>query len=204
MERDPGAEGRLAALLAKPAVEHGIHLDPILPRLQRYADLLLGWNERVNLSGARTLDAVGRDLIADAFPIIEMVPESGTWIDVGSGAGLPGVVVAICRPHSVGVLLEPNQKRRAFLSLALRTLDLGRVTVLGQRLREHAPRDYDVAMSRAVFDLREWLDEGTKLVRPAGSVVGFASMETARLVPAAEVTRYDVGAGQRAIVRIRK
>ena len=204
MERDPAAERRLAALLAKPAVEHGIHLDPILSRLQQYADLLLRWNERVNLSGARTLDAVARDLIADAFPIIDMVPESGTWIDVGSGAGLPGVVVAICRPHSVGVLLEPNQKRRAFLSLALRTLELGRVSVLGQRLSEHTQRDYDVAMSRAVFDLREWLDEGTKLVKPAGSVVGFASMETARLVPTAEVTRYDVGAGQRAIVRIRK
>jgi 16S rRNA (guanine527-N7)-methyltransferase len=198
------AEPRFTSLLARPASEYGIDLVRVGPLLLTYAALLLRWNERINLSGARSLDVVAIDLIADAFPVMPLLPETGAWIDVGSGAGLPGVVIAICRPDLRGVLLEPSQKRRAFLSTVLRTLALDQIEVSGDRLIDHVRSDYDAAMSRAVFDLREWMSEGLKLVKPSGCVLGFASTETSGLVPEAEQLPYDVGTGPRSIVRMRK
>ena len=204
MERVSGAE--LAERLAPAAQRWEVDLDATLPGLALFSSLLLEWGAHVNLTGAHSLAELCAAHLADAFPLMPLLPPSGEWIDVGSGAGLPGIVIAIARPNLRGVLLEPNQKRRAFLKTAIRALRSD-LTVLGERLEDHAARVgavYAVAISRAVFPLPTWCRSGGPLVRPGGALIGFASAESSRDAPSeSEVIPYDVGAGPRAIVRVR-
>lgn len=198
----------LTDLLAPAAKLWGIDLGPAVPRLARFTELLLEWGARINLTGARSVAELCTEHFADAFPLIPLLPRSGRWIDVGSGAGLPGIIIAVVRPDLSGTLLEPIQKRRAFLNAAIRTLGLDGVSVGRDRLDDHAARvgcSYDVAVSRAVFPLPQWLELGRSLVSPGGLVIGFGTELTSQNAPhGAEMTRYDVGAGPRMIVRVRK
>lgn len=205
MER---TRAELAHLLAPAARSWGIALDPAVARLSTFAELLLEWGARINLTGARSVAELCAEHFADAFPLVPLLPRSGRWVDVGSGAGLPGIILAITRPDLAGVLLEPSQKRRAFLQAAIRTLGLVAVKVEADRLEDHVARvgaSYDIAVSRAVFGLSDWLEAGRALVSAGGTVVGFGTEATVPKAPRdAEVTSYNVGAGTRMIVSVRK
>jgi 16S rRNA (guanine527-N7)-methyltransferase len=198
---------RLHVLLGPAAARYGVDLAIAGRPLAIYAKHLLAWNRRINLTGARDLETLAAEHLADAFPVSPHLERGARCVDVGSGAGLPGVVLAIVRPDLEVVLLEPTQKRRAFLSSVLRELELAHATVVAERLEDHAHgagrSAYDAAMARAVLPLAEWLDVGRALVRRGGAVLGFAgSREEALPVGAARVA-YDVGAGERAVVIVR-
>jgi 16S rRNA (guanine527-N7)-methyltransferase len=197
---------RLSALLAGPAAAFGVDLTAVIDPLARYAALLLAWNERINLSGARDLDTLAAEHLADAFALVPHLPASGRCIDVGSGAGLPGIVLAVLRPDLSFELAEPSQKRRAFLSAVQRELGLVNVAITAARLdalaRASGP-PFDFAVSRAVFALGDWLEQGKALVRPGGTVAGLAGGDVSP-APGAAVHRYDVGAGPRAVLVVRK
>jgi 16S rRNA (guanine527-N7)-methyltransferase len=202
-------EARLRALLAPAAREAGIALAaPALSALAWYASRLLEWNERVNLSGARDLETLAREHLADALALIPHLPTSGRCLDVGSGAGLPGLVLAIAMPALSFQLLEPSHKRRAFLAMVTRELGLTNIAISAERVTAHEERVgavYDFAIARAVFPLGEWLVLGEALVRVGGVVAGLAGGDVApALPPHAECHRYDVGAGPRVLVLLRK
>jgi len=194
----------LRVLLEPAAVRYGIDLGTSGRLLASYADRLLAWNQRINLTGARDLETLALEHIADAFPLVPHLAPSARCIDVGSGAGLPGIVLAIVRSDVVFTLLEPIQKRRTFLSAVVRDLGLARVTVLGDRLNAHVAgrgrEAYDAAISRAVFPLAEWLELGRRLVCPGGAVLGFAGSREEAVPAGAARVPYDVGAGPRVIV----
>ena len=103
---------------------------------------------------------------------------------------------AICLPTIDFVALEPVHKKHAFLKAAVRELALHNLTPLAERLDVHTPRDYDVAMSRATFDLREWLELGASYVRADGLVFGFEAIPRADL-PNVERHSYAVGSRSR-------
>ena len=100
--------------------------------LSRYLDLLAAWNARVNLSGARTAEARVAILVA---PVLAVAPllDPGLLLDVGSGNGSPGLVLAVLRPDLPVTLLEPRQRRWAFLREAARVM--GRADVDVRRVR---------------------------------------------------------------------
>ncbi len=183
----------LEARLLPFARELGVALDPVgLEPLARYASLVLAWGERVNLTGARAPEAFADEHLADALALLPVLPAGPfRFVDVGSGAGLPGLALAILRPDAEGVLLEPRQKRRAFLLHAVRELGLGgRVAALPERLEAHRPESpYDVAVSRATWPASEWLGLGLPLVRrPGGRVIGLEG-RTAGALPAGATRR---------------
>ena len=140
------------------------------------------------------------------MPLLPAAP--ARWIDVGSGSGLPGIVLALARRELNAVLLEPSEKRRAFLGAALRSLGLRNVSASSQRVSEHLATGgagaYDLAVSRAVFALPEWLSLGLRLVKPGGTVLGLEGSARVALPPDAERLPYDLGLGPRAIVRLRR
>jgi 16S rRNA (guanine527-N7)-methyltransferase len=105
--------------------------------LSRYLDLLAAWSARVNLTGARTPAERVALLVA---PVLSAAPQPapGRLIDVGSGNGSPGLVLALLRPDLAVTLLEPRQKRWAFLREAARTADRPDVDV--QRVRHDGYR----------------------------------------------------------------
>ena len=144
-------------------------------RLLQFAELLLQWNERINLTGAGSVEALVDEHLPDSFAVASVLGEPASVVDVGSGGGLPAIPLAILRP-ALGIrLVEPLAKKVAFLRTAVRELDLaGRVSVDQRRIERGVATPggaVDVALSRATFPPAEWLAVGRKLVRPGGLVL---------------------------------
>ncbi len=161
-----------------------------------YVERFDRWNQRINLSAARGPDVVAEHVV-DCLALLPHVPRDARVIDVGSGGGLPGIVLAAARPDLALTCVEPLHKKAAFLRQAARELAL-RVTVLTQRVDE-VSGTFDVAVSRATFDLATWLGRG-RLLAPSGVVLGMEGLTQIDLPPGARRHPYDAGDRTRAIV----
>lgn len=117
-------------------------------RLTAYVALLVAEAEKQNLIARSTMEDVWRRHIADSAQLIPLAPRGKSWADVGSGAGLPGLVVAILTGDPM-TLIEPRKLRAAFLSRAAEELGLDRVRVSATKV-EAAEGRYDVISARAV------------------------------------------------------
>ena len=143
-----------------------------LRRLIRYAGLLERWSERHNLVSFSSREELVERHILDSLAAAPLLEHSGRLLDVGSGAGLPGVPLLAVRPLWNGVLLEPRQKRWAFLRTAIRELQLAAdVACLRYQDFGDCP-PFDFITIRAVGDhqaVLEWArsrlaDEGQVLI----------------------------------------
>ena len=127
-------------------------------KLERFTEILLEWNRIHNLTGARTAEAVWEQVEDSLYPLT-FVPEPASLLDIGTGAGFPGLVLAAALPHTPCTLCEPLQKRAAFLRYAARELGLKKVRVEAKRIEELQPKPYALITSRAVTEtstLIEW------------------------------------------------
>lgn len=107
--------------------------DTALGRLQAYADLLIKWQARINLVGPSTLPDLWRRHLLDAVQLLPLLGQpGGPVVDLGSGAGIPGLVLAACGVADVH-LIESNQKKAAFLREAARVMGIA-VTVHAARI----------------------------------------------------------------------
>jgi 16S rRNA (guanine527-N7)-methyltransferase len=167
--------------------------------LRDFMLLFQRWNKSINLSAARSEDEV-RSHILDSLHVIPLLSGRQQVLDVGSGGGFPVVIAAICLPNAQFVSLEPVHKKQAFLRTAARELGLSNLDARAERIEDHEPRDYDAAMSRATFDLVEWLALGLAHVKKGGLALGFEAIPRPDLP--AGVTRhpYDLDGKSRAIV----
>ena len=168
-------------------------------KLEEFLDLFEKWNRSINLSSASSRAEL-RDHVVDSLHVVPHLRGRDRVLDVGSGGGFPVVVAALCLPATQFTSLEPVHKKHAFLRTAARTLSLPNLTPLAERLEDHAPRDYDAAMSRATFDLDEWLRRGTTHVRSGGIVLGFEAVRREDLAAQVERHSYSVAGKTRAIV----
>jgi 16S rRNA (guanine527-N7)-methyltransferase len=126
-----------------------------LERLHAYVGLLKAANERQNLVSASTIDRIWQRHILDSAQLVRFEPNSvASWVDVGSGAGLPGVVIA-CLVEGPVTLVEPRRLRAEFLQEAVRKLGL-RVIVEQSKI-ERISAKYDVITGRAVAALPRFL-----------------------------------------------
>lgn len=139
-------------------------------KLEAFIELFARWNARINLSAARDPTAIAAQ-VADSLYLTPHLAGAGRVLDVGSGGGLPVVVAALRWPELSFTALEPVHKKHAFLRTAARELGLRNLRALAQRLEQHPEHDYDVATSRATFDLVEWVTLGLARVRPGGWVL---------------------------------
>ena len=169
--RDPrkSPEGRLlAGLLA-------LKLDSALaPPLLKYLGELVLWNKAYNLTAVREpAEMVTRHLL-DSLVVLPHVGaahgrDSCRVIDVGSGAGLPGIPLAIANPALHVTLLDSNGKKARFLRHAQRTLPLANVEVVEARAEAHAPAQrFDAVVSRAFSALGEFLQATAALGADGG------------------------------------
>lgn len=169
-------------------------------RVEQFVQLFLKWNQRINLSAARTAADL-REHVEDCEHVIPVLPTSGRVLDVGSGGGFPVVIAAMALPNTQFVSLEPVHKKHAFLRTAARELSLPNLECLAMRIEDHADRDYDAAMSRATFDLGEWIALGAARVKAGGLVIGFEAVERPDVV--GERREYSVAGKRRALVLVR-
>ena len=144
--------------LANALLQEGIVLErEAVGKLNRFAALLHEWNSVHNLTGARTIEAINRNSIDSLYPL-SFIRKPASLLDVGTGAGFPGLVLAIALPDTEVVLSEPLKKRIAFLKYAAMDLALPNVQVEGKRVENviHAP--FELITSRAVTDTRLLLE----------------------------------------------
>jgi 16S rRNA (guanine527-N7)-methyltransferase len=132
-----------------------------------YVSLLLRWNARMNLTAIRDEEEILSRHLIESIIVSRSIPAGAhTLLDFGSGAGLPGIPIALCRPEIVVTLAESQGKKAAFLQEAVRVLKLatkihaGRAEALTQR--------FDCVTMRAVDRMAEAVAAATRLVKPSG------------------------------------
>ncbi|MGH2518999.1 MAG: 16S rRNA (guanine(527)-N(7))-methyltransferase RsmG, partial [Chloroflexota bacterium] len=130
-----------------------------LALFRRFREELLEWNARVNLTAIRDPAEVELKHFVDCLACLKAeLPQDATLLDVGSGAGLPGVALALARPDLQVTLLEATAKKAAFLRHVATTLGLP-LSVAAQRAEEHTRREaYNVVVARAVAALPALLE----------------------------------------------
>ncbi len=181
---------------AAPATIDATLDDATLARLEQYLALLDKWNRHINLSGSRERDALIAH-VADCLAVVPHLPnDAARALDVGSGAGLPGAIVAIVKPTLVVTAIEPVHKKHAFLATVARELQLPNFQPLPVRLEQHVAvaTGYDVVMSRATFALPTWLELARGAVRSGGLIIGMEGSEQHALPPQAQRHPYSLPA----------
>jgi 16S rRNA (guanine527-N7)-methyltransferase len=133
----------------------------------RYLDEVVEWNRRTDLTAARTPDELVDLTIGDAAVVAAASPAEGSWVDVGSGAGAPGLVLAMMLPQIRMTLVEPRDRRVAFLRSAIGKFGLSNTIVERGRSDRLPARTWDTAVSRATLPPPEWLQEGARLAKSA-------------------------------------
>jgi len=152
---------------------------PEMDQLAAYTDLLMRWNERMNLTAIRDVAGILQRHIVECVAAAQVLPPGiATLLDYGSGAGLPGIPIAIIRKAVRVTLAESQSKKAAFLREAGRSLGLG-VEVFGGRVEGlSAGRVFDAVTLRAVDKMGESLREARGRVRHGGFLVAFATAGT--------------------------
>ncbi|HEX5270019.1 MAG TPA: RsmG family class I SAM-dependent methyltransferase [Gemmataceae bacterium] len=183
-----------AAELRAFSVEWGVPLDDVQgERLVEYAELLIHWNRRINLTGARATAAVVSEHYPDAFALASRLAAPARLVDVGSGGGLPVLPLALLRPELNVLLCEPIAKKAAFLRTAIRDLGLSdRVSLKVGRGEDLPTGGFEVAVSRATLEPQAWLALGRRLVHPGGRVL-ILTVPGSPLAPAGATRLYAGG-----------
>lgn len=141
----------LRDLLRRGLAELGLAPDPgLLERLARLAELVARWTRRVDLTAHRTPEAIVRHLVLDALALDGALPAAPSLVDLGSGAGFPGLPMALLHPRREVLLLEARERRHHFLRMALRSLELANTQALRGRAESAEPRRAAVVVAQAV------------------------------------------------------
>lgn len=157
-----GVKEMTEKMLEQRLTECGIPFSPDLPgKLLKYHELLLEWNAKMDLTAVtEEADMIDRHYVDSlmALTIPELIPQGASLIDVGTGAGFPGLPLALARADLRVTLMDAQQKRLNFLQAVLDALNVENVTLVHARAEDGARRKehrecYDVAVARAVAPL---------------------------------------------------
>ena len=144
---------------------------------ETYYEMLADWNERINLTAITEKADVAEKHFVDSLAAADLLPQGAACVDVGTGAGFPGVPLMILRPDLRMTLLDSLQKRLGFLDALLKRLGLSAELVHARA--EDAGRDpkrrerYDFVLSRAVSPLPVLLELTTPLLKTGGTAIAY-------------------------------
>jgi 16S rRNA (guanine527-N7)-methyltransferase len=163
------------------SAEAGLKLaDQQVNRLAAFVELLLFWNRRLALVSQRDPAAVLDKHVADSLFAAAHCRGVARLVDLGSGAGFPGIPIAIVSPATAVYLIESRGKKARFLEEAKRTLQVSNLEILNDRIErvaaqpEHAA-NYDAATVRALTDLGSCRDLALPLLAPGGRLIAMRS-----------------------------
>lgn len=184
---------------AGAAEEYG----PALPTLVRYARWLADAGVRRGLLGPRETERLWDRHILNCAAVAELVSPGASLCDVGSGAGLPGVVLAIVRPDIRVTLLEPLLRRSTFLTECVQDLGLDTVSVVRGRAEDWAGRmSADVVTARAVAPLTRLAAWALPLLRPSGELLALKGEGAELELAEADQVLTALGATSRVVARV--
>jgi 16S rRNA (guanine527-N7)-methyltransferase len=176
-----------ADVVPEPSTEAIEIFGDLLPQACRYAELLATEGVTRGLIGPRETSRLWDRHLVNCAVVAELLPERGELVDIGSGAGLPGVVLALLRPSLQVVLLEPLLRRSVFLKECVAELGLENVSVVRARAEERAAAgiNADYATARAVAPLDRLAGWAARLLRPGGELLALKGQSAAAEVAAA-------------------
>jgi 16S rRNA (guanine527-N7)-methyltransferase len=156
----------------------------IAEKFSRYYDLLEKWNSKLNLTAIRNPEeALWRHFLECIFCAQHLPASIATLLDYGSGAGFPGIPIALCRNEVHVVLAEVQAKKASFLHEAIRCLELS-AEVYGGRVEDMAAsRKFDAVSLRAVDKMRAAVEHAAGRVKPGGYLVALATPGRFELPP---------------------
>ena len=155
----------------------GINLSEIqLKQFYNYMNLLIEWNKKINLTAITEPDEIILKHFVDSLTISKYIPDGTKVVDVGTGAGFPGIPLKIARPDVDITLLDSLQKRINFLDEVINELNLEKITTVHSRVEDFGKNKeyrekFDIATSRAVANLSTLSEYLLPLVKVGGKVI---------------------------------
>lgn len=186
-----------------PEEARGVFPSQRLELVERYAALLATDGIVRGLIGPREADRLWDRHLLNSAAMADLVPSGATVCDVGSGAGLPGLVVAIARPDVEMTLVEPLLRRTTFLSEVVESLALENVDVVRGRAEAlHGLRTFDLVTSRAVAPLPRLLEWSMPLVKPQGAMVAMKGSSVEQEIVDAQETLTALGCAAPEVLQV--
>ena len=170
--------GNEIRLLGAEAKKYGIDLsEHQLGLFQIYLDELWAWNQRTNLTGLSSRKRIAFELFLDSLIPAPFLAERGTLLDVGTGAGFPGIPLKIYSPRLVVHLLDANFKKGSFLKQAVRLLGINETAIITERVEEAEdfllPEGYHIITARALARFGQALTWCAPKLAPGGFLVSY-------------------------------
>ena len=163
---------------AEPAAAVAIFGDQI-DQARSFAQTLAGDSDELGLLGPRELDKLWSRHILNSAVVAELVSPGDKVADVGSGAGLPGIPMAIARPDADFVLIEPMERRSSWMLEVVEDLGLKNVRILRSRAEDVTEQDFDIVTARAVAALDKLLKMCVPLLKPGGALIALKGSKAA-------------------------
>ena len=163
---------------AEPAAAVAIFGDQI-DQARSFAQTLANDSDELGLLGPRELDKLWSRHILNSAVVAELVSPGDKVADVGSGAGLPGIPMAIARPDADFVLIEPMERRSSWMLEVVEDLGLKNVRILRSRAEDVTEQDFDIVTARAVAALDKLLKMCVPLLKPGGALIALKGSKAA-------------------------
>jgi 16S rRNA (guanine527-N7)-methyltransferase len=151
--------------------------DDLLNAFMTFLAELRKWNRAYNLTGLKKDEDIVIKHFLDSLLYLNAMPDGELKVaDIGSGAGFPGIPIKIIRPEIEMYLIEPSKKKSAFLRHIIRQLRMERIEVLEKsieeiRVNQDLPSPVDIAISRALFDIKEFIKKASHILKPDGTLI---------------------------------
>ena len=156
-------------------------------KLFKYAQLVHKWSKVYNLTAVRSLESIIKRHILDSLTITKYIENNTRVIDVGSGAGFPGIPLSIVRNDIVVALAECNGRKTSFLRQVISDLGLSNVGVVNARIEDFVPKKpFDVVVSRAFSSLHNIIEASKPVLNKSGYILAMKGM-----YPSAELDEID-------------
>jgi 16S rRNA (guanine527-N7)-methyltransferase len=158
-------------------------------KLLDYVALVQKWNKVYNLTAVRDADKMLTHHLLDSLAVVPHVLDAKNILDVGSGAGLPGIPLALALPDTRVTLLDSNQKKTTFLHQAVIELKLSNAEVVCERVEKYQSKQtFSVVVSRAFADLPAFVEQAGRLVAAGGTLLAMKGV-----LPADEIAQLKAG-----------
>lgn len=157
--------------------------DYFMSKVEIYQDLILSWSKRMNLVSKRDLSNLIERHILDSLVPLPEIPERGSLVDIGSGAGFPAIPLALVRAELQITMLEARHKRALFLKEACKKLGLRFVNLVEARLEEfQAKSRFDLVTARALPGWESLLGDIKRILKPSGRLIYYERPGKCRVI----------------------
>lgn len=147
------------------------YTDDVILKFKTYLFELKKWNRAYNLTSLKRDEDIIIKHFLDSLLYLKFIPDNGFKIcDIGSGAGFPGIPIALVKPGTNISLIEPSRKKASFLRHIKKTLSIKNIEIIEKRV-ENVSDNFDIALSRALFSISELIEKASQLLKKTGYII---------------------------------